>query len=662
MKLRYLIIGLVLLVLAACDTTTREARRMVKRAERLADTLPDSTVSLIDSVLRMPASFSERELSAIDSLMWRQPDSALACLIPYFDTCCRDAMIASPDTTDMMRRIQCVSTTTTFNRHYANLLLAELLYKNDYDQANRSALQQAVAYFDSLTHTLNDTPKPKRLIAGTDPLSLTRNNNLAFLDARAHYINGVGYYENDSMVEACAEYLKALEVMESRFEEKELTGHKARFMAFTYTRLTDLFSDLYLHEQAIYFAQNSLAYYNRPSNPLWYTARMLNEIGSQFDMMKKLDSAVFYYQTAIEILDDTATLLYRDIATHLAYLKYNTNNQTESALIELYYLLSESENEKEYCSRCAIIGEIYYHEKLYDSAWIYLNKVFHNSQSKYFKKQVAEWLVEICRVQNRNTETFDYVEFLVPFANQEENQSEIKSHLAELYNAFRQAKLSRRHRQMVKRSTTIGLVIVGGLIVGLLVYVFLYHNNKRRKQFLEKQFKEEQLSHNMKQKALSGRLKRSNEELRKLKDQMELQNSDKTKTDAAPAATFTEEPICRLILENVKEGKFKSKVDYLEYKTSALSKQQLYDLRVAADQHFDQFTVRLKIAYPQLTNSDLDYCCLYLFGLTDADIAALIQRAYNTVVERDSKIKKVLGNDNPLPITLIGIARNCLSI
>ena len=55
-------IGLsVLLVLAACDTTTREARRMVKRAERLADTLPDSTVSLIDSVLHMPASFSERE-------------------------------------------------------------------------------------------------------------------------------------------------------------------------------------------------------------------------------------------------------------------------------------------------------------------------------------------------------------------------------------------------------------------------------------------------------------------------------------------------------------------------------------------------------------------------------------------------------------------------
>ena len=50
-----------LLALAACDTTTREARRMVKRAEQLADTLPDSTVRLIDSVLHMPVYFSERE-------------------------------------------------------------------------------------------------------------------------------------------------------------------------------------------------------------------------------------------------------------------------------------------------------------------------------------------------------------------------------------------------------------------------------------------------------------------------------------------------------------------------------------------------------------------------------------------------------------------------
>ena len=47
--------------MAACHTPTQEARRMVRQAERLADTLPDSTVRLIDSVLHMPAYLSERE-------------------------------------------------------------------------------------------------------------------------------------------------------------------------------------------------------------------------------------------------------------------------------------------------------------------------------------------------------------------------------------------------------------------------------------------------------------------------------------------------------------------------------------------------------------------------------------------------------------------------
>jgi tetratricopeptide (TPR) repeat protein len=61
MKARLFVIAILLLLCVACHTPTREARRMVKRAEQLADTLPDSTVRLIDSVLHMPVYFSERE-------------------------------------------------------------------------------------------------------------------------------------------------------------------------------------------------------------------------------------------------------------------------------------------------------------------------------------------------------------------------------------------------------------------------------------------------------------------------------------------------------------------------------------------------------------------------------------------------------------------------
>ena len=52
------------------------------------------------------------ELSAIDSLMWRQPDSALAVLQQF---------AASPKADSL----------DEYNGHYCQLLISELLYKND---------------------------------------------------------------------------------------------------------------------------------------------------------------------------------------------------------------------------------------------------------------------------------------------------------------------------------------------------------------------------------------------------------------------------------------------------------------------------------------------------------------------------------------------------
>ena len=144
-------------------------------------------------------------LVAIDTLMHTRPDSALTLLL--------DSTVDDP---------------------YYQLLLSEALYKNDYAQTNRNELLDAMGYFDSIN----------------DP----------FLSARCHYMNGVGYYEMDSVVLACQEYMKALEIMEERFPEKELIGYKAKFMALTYSHLCALFSEQYLPEQTIYFGKKALSF------------------------------------------------------------------------------------------------------------------------------------------------------------------------------------------------------------------------------------------------------------------------------------------------------------------------------------------------------------------------------------------------------------------
>ena len=589
------------------------------------------------------------ELATVDSLMWQQPDSALAVLQDYL--ACRDAMIASPETPDgdfiethAMR---------LYDQHYAHLLLAELLYKNDYAQTNRPALRQAVAYFDSLTFTLNDHSSPHRLIAGGDPLSPTRNDQLFFLSARAHYINGVGYYEHDSVVDACKEYLKALEVMEGHFEEKEMVGKKAKFMALTYTHLCRLFTDMYLHEQTIYFGKESLKYFQKHNAEPWHIAWALNHIGGGYHVLGDYDSAYYYYNKGLNILTDTTSLMYRDIATGLANLSYWERRTGEESINQLKAILSNANSEKEYYSRCLSIGETYYQEQQFDSAWYYLKKVFENTQSEDSKRLAAQRLVEICKAQGKEPEAKEYADFLVPFATKGEEQSFLKSQLTEQYKSHVQSRLERERQKEKMKSQRLTIVIVSLLILMSFI-IILYHRNKRKKHNLETQIAAEMHSHQIQQDALSGRLKQKNQEVRELQDQLKQQND----RDAAvePTISFDEEPICRLIMEREKEGQFKSQMDCSIYKDFALSKEQLVALHGVANRHFNHFTERLAQTYPDLTKSDLDYCCLYLLGLTDADVAALMQRAYNTVNERNSKLRRIFGCKSTISVTLQAIA------
>ena len=154
-----------------------------------------------------------RALQAVDSLMWQQPDSALALLLRR-DVACNVSENPNDSLEDVARRAS-----TTYDRHYAQLLMAELLYKNDYAQANRPALLQAVAYFDSLAGTCDADTRGETDTRGvslqTEPHRDARRASAhdatpttAFLAARAHYINGVGYYEQESAIQACTEYIR----------------------------------------------------------------------------------------------------------------------------------------------------------------------------------------------------------------------------------------------------------------------------------------------------------------------------------------------------------------------------------------------------------------------------------------------------------------------
>ena len=619
MKAKFLVIGSLLLVaIAACHPA--------KAPEPDADEHSPSMEEAASTAMPSP------ELAVIDSLTWALPDSAWVRLLAYLDDTCRGA---------------------DSDRHFAHVLLAELLYKNDYAQTNREELQQAVDYYDSLT-------------AGTgwaDTRGVSQQD--FFLAARAHYINGVGCYERDSIMQACQEYILALEIMEEYFDEKDLIGKKARFMALTYTHLTSLFSDQYLHEQAIYFGKKSLVYYQKYDAVPWHKAWMLNEIGTHYDMMDCYDSAAIYYHMGLSVLPDTNTLMYRDISALLAFLSYKKDKTLDFSQSQMRVLLSQAESEKEYLARCMIIGDIYYHEKQFDSAYVYFDKVFHHSQSVGARKQAAEWLIDICKTQARDSEILEYASFLVPFANQNENQGHLKSQLTKMFHDYERERLEIAHRKQLRKLGKYGgaaLVVLAAIALLLLVFHFV---NKKRYKHLRKQNEEkdrllesERHAHKMIQAALAGRLKRSNETLRqteqKLEDAIYSKNAFANgKTLLANMAAFKASPVCSHILEVVEDRNFKPKIEYVIYKDYALDKSQLKALVEAADEHLDHFTVRIRKVYPALNEDDVKYCCLFLLGLNEADISALMQRAYSTVCERNRKIKRIMGTKGELKVALM---------
>ena len=645
MKRLGLIEGMMVLLLAACTVATRQGTS--------------------------PTSASSPELAAIDSLMWRQPDSALMRLMPYFNDTCRDvsrnvsenknddsfgdvSRNVSETTNDDSSGDVSGNVSTTYNRHYANLLLAELLYKNDYAQTNRRDLQRAVYYFDSLC-----CRDATQRVSTTDP-------TIAFLDARAHYINGVGYYGNDSVLEACKEYLKTLDVMEGRFEEKNLVGKKAKFMAYTYNRLGDMFSEQFMQESAIKCYENALVYCKiEPTSPIG-VSNIYYRIGKQYDKTGEKRKANEYYTQALNNMPSNNNLVFRDLVSTKALCDYQLGYGYEQSINTIKQILIQADNENEYLYRFLIIGGILFEESLYDSAMYYLEPVFENHEDIGLQTQAANYLYVIYDRLGDKEKADICIRFLADYKKLDWEDKSLVSQLEELFENHMQQKQIKKtdeekHRERIQAiKKTIAILIPISLFFVALLVLWTRAKHKKsitaKEEHHQKEMEHERQTHRMQQSALSGRLKQKNKELHELKEQIRRQE-DLNETPNQ-AESFTDEPICRLIMERVKEGQFKSQMDCSVYRNYALSKDQLITLQDAANRHFNRFTERLAQAYPDITKSDLDYCCLYLLGLTDADVSALMQRAYNTVNERNSKLKKILGCNKSVSAVLFAIANN----
>ena len=389
-----------------------------------------------------PVSASHEALADIDSLMWHQSDSALKVMMQF---------AASPE----------VDSLNEFDGHYCQVLVAELLFKNDKVQTNRAELKAAMTYFDSLVAS-QGRYAPRA--AAPDPIAV-------FIDARAHYMNGVGYKEHDSLPEACAEYLRALQIMENRFAENELTGRKATFMALTYNRLLELFSNQLMQEPAIYCCKQSLHY--NEIEPVGATNRggVLYFIGRQYHKLNAYDSAAYYFDAALAALPDTLNLYYRDIVSAQALLEFNRGGNPQHALHTLKRMLAQAAGESERMTRNVAIGAIYKEEQLYDSAKAYWKPVFEEDPMRAMV--VAPHLSEIALCEGDTAKASLYAQIVAQKASFAGEKQARVSQLNDLFQNYllekQEAASIREHKEDVKKATRI--IVPIAILIALAIIV-----------------------------------------------------------------------------------------------------------------------------------------------------------------------------------------------
>lgn len=600
-------------------------------------------------------------LAGIDSLIWRQPDSAFVLL---------QGFVVGPE----------VETLDTFDWHYCQVLISELLYKNYKQQSNRNDLLRAVDFFDSLTS--GNT--------GAYPRSVILRKSYFFLDARAHYMNGVGFYEQGNVVQACSEYLKALEVMEEHFEEKNLKGKKAAFMDNVYSRLMELFSAEFMMDPAIECGELAVAYCQKESF-LSQDIPVINyHLGKQYDKKGEKDEARRYYGLAIEGLSDVNNPVYRDVVSTKALCDYQVGLGADASLTAIRQVLPYTKSEREKLTRFLTIGGIFTVEHSYDSALYYLIPVFENQDNVFLQIQAAEYLLVNYNNLGNKEKSEECMRFLANHKKTEGETKSLVSKLEDIFKAYMNQKQKKEAEEAREKSIreTIEIVV---FITAFFILAILVVAKQKSKQLLKKQQEEtdrvleeteqehekelrlwqavadktlektekkhekeletERLAHQKKQEALQQDLQEKEAHVNVLENALNRQREEAEQR----RQLFFKEPICQHILSLVR-GKHITTRNNAYQIGVALKDEDFKQLKEAVAKHYDGFDHVLLSQCPSLKHGYLALCHLHLLGLSESEIAALKNVSYSAIRKQNESLQEKFGVDENISAYVLRVA------
>ena len=562
------------------------------------------------------------ELAAIDSLMWRQPDSAFVALKQF---------AASPQADSL----------DEFNGHYVQLLISELLYKNYYGQSNREELIHAVVYFDSIVAA--DSTHIRK--ADAHGMSIQEQN--AFFDARAHYINGAGYYERGEVVNACAEYLKALEMMEEQFEEKALTGQLGLGT-----------------EQSLNTMKQNLASVKDEGERV---ARFL-VIGSVYSEEGIYDSALRYFELAFK---DETDATYKIRAAESIRVVYDSLGNREKANEFMRYLTDHKESEGE---NKALVSKL---EDLFKTYTIQKQEKEAEAKRDTAIKKILGVIIPIAAVlaliiivlaklrsKKLLKEQQREADRMLGEAEQA-HEKELRLWQVEADKTLEETKKKYEEElRQLKADTEQQLEEVERKHQQWMAKTKERHEEELRaqkdqsekeiektKKRHEEELETERLAYQKEQETLRENLQQREAQVSALKKVLEQQSEEAAKQRAA----FLDEEICQSILDLL-HGKHITSRDTSFQHGIGLKEEDFKQLKDAVERHYKGFDNMLLSQCPSLKQSDLTLCHLHLLGLNEGEIGALKDRTYSAIKKQNENLQEKIGVEESLSEYVLKVA------
>ena len=222
MRIKVIIAVILCCVFTACDTAQRDARRLIHLAELMADTNPDSTLLLIDSVMRMEAKLSDRERMEMALL---QGDAL------YGGSLCPDDERSIPTTVVPLPELDEAAAYYSEKKEFEKAAVTALYGgHSNLDAGNKTSAMQSFKAAEQYGNQIGDS----------------------LIVARSQYQMGKILYDDGIKEEALSLLFQADHNFGEHYSERAMTQN---VMAAVHIMLSNYDSAQYCLDQAIHFAE-----------------------------------------------------------------------------------------------------------------------------------------------------------------------------------------------------------------------------------------------------------------------------------------------------------------------------------------------------------------------------------------------------------------------